>query len=105
MKRLHTIFWGGRVQMDSGFRVHEVLEYRVQEPMMLLLGVEVTMRLSGSWSMSVADSALARRSKLARKADIWLPGKGKSNSHSARPVHQIIQSRTSRLSTKHCQSR
>ena len=36
----------------------------------------------------------------ARKVDIWLPGKGISNSHSARPVHQIIWIRTSRLSIK-----
>jgi len=39
-----------------------------------------------------------------RKADIRLPGKGNSNSHDARPVHQIISLtkwiRTSRLSIK-----
>ena len=40
----------------------------------------------------------------ARKVDIRLPGKGSSNLHGARPVHQIIAImqwiRTSRLSTK-----
>ena len=40
-----------------------------------------------------------------RKVDIRLPGKGNSNSHGARPVHQIISMikwiRTSRLSIKH----
>jgi len=38
-----------------------------------------------------------------RKVDVRLPGKGNSNSHGARPVHQIITMikwfRTSRLST------
>ena len=40
------------------------------------------------------------------KVDIRLPGKGNSNSHGARPVHQIISmikwNRTGRLSIKHC---
>ena len=40
----------------------------------------------------------------ARKVDVRLPGKGKSNSHGARPVHLIITMikwiRTSRLSIK-----
>jgi hypothetical protein len=27
---------------------------------------------------------------LVRKVDVWLPGKGNSKSHGARPVHQII---------------
>ena len=39
-----------------------------------------------------------------RKVDVRLPGKGDSNSHGARPVHQIISMikwiRTSRLSIK-----
>ena len=39
-----------------------------------------------------------------RKADVWLPGKGNSNSHGARPVHLIITMikwiQTSRLSIK-----
>ena len=38
------------------------------------------------------------------KVDVRLPGKGNSNSHGARPVHQIISMikwiRTSRLSIK-----
>ena len=41
---------------------------------------------------------------LSRKVDVRLPGKGKSNSYDARPVHLIITRlqwiRTSRLSTK-----
>jgi len=41
---------------------------------------------------------------VTRKVDIRLPGKGNSNSHGARPVHQIISMikwiRTSRLSIK-----
>jgi len=41
---------------------------------------------------------------LTRKVDIRLPGTGNSNSHGARPVHQIIAMikwiRTSRLSIK-----
>jgi len=40
----------------------------------------------------------------SRKVDIGLPGKGNSNSHGARPVHQIISMihwiRTSRLAIK-----
>jgi len=43
-------------------------------------------------------------SRGARKADIRLPGKGNSNSHGARPVHQILSMikwiRTSMLSIK-----
>jgi len=42
--------------------------------------------------------------RLLRKVDVRLPGKGKSNSHGARPVHLIITTkkwiRTSRLSIK-----
>ena len=38
------------------------------------------------------------------KVDVWLPGKGNSNSHGTRPVHQIISMikwiRTSKLSIK-----
>jgi len=41
---------------------------------------------------------------MARKVDVWLPGKGNSNSHGARPVHVIITMikwiRTSKLSIK-----
>ena len=44
------------------------------------------------------------RLHLGRKVDVRLPGKGNSNSHGARPVHQIITTikwiRTSRLSIK-----
>ena len=46
--------------------------------------------------------ALSR--KIARKVDTRLPGKGKSDFHGARPIHQIISIikwiRTSRLSIK-----
>ena len=45
---------------------------------------------------------LSRVVKYYRKVDVRLPGKGNSNSHSARPVHLIITTikwiRTSRLS-------
>ena len=41
----------------------------------------------------------------ARKVDIRLPGKGDSNSHGARPVHQKHRwTRTSRLSIKNSPS-
>ena len=50
------------------------------------------------------DAALATDLSANRKVGIRLPGKGNSNSHGARPVHQIISMiklmRTSRLSIK-----
>ena len=59
-----------------------------------------------SWLLRAPASelTLAPHHKMPRKVDVKLPGKGNSNSHGARPVHQIVSLMmwiwTSRLSTK-----
>jgi len=58
---------------------------------------KVDVRLPGTWKVDV-------RLPDSWKVDVRLPGKGNSNSHGARPVHQIISMtkwiRTSKLSIK-----
>ena len=54
-----------------------------------------------SWAFDLAGAgATSPEDGGACRVEIRLPGKGNSNSHGARPVHQIISIRTSRLSIK-----
>ena len=78
-------------------------------PAIQTCAVEVTVVLGGTGALFVSRIFVSgqsldsrkRYSPRPRKVDIRLPGKGDSNSHGARPVHQKHRwTRTSRLSIK-----
>ena len=70
----------------------------------LVNGLEVVLRHVPEGQVAQVPRVVHHLPPRCRKVDVRLPGKGDSNSHDARPVHQSISMikwmRTSRLSRK-----